>query len=80
MGLKGRIIGGASRKFFIPYYVDVGTGNSRLTWQAIGGLGYAFGWGDVIATWRYLDYDFKSGRAIQSIRLSGPVIAASFRW
>jgi hypothetical protein len=80
VGLKGRIIGGVSRKFFIPYYVDVGTGNSRLTWQAIGGLGYAFGWGDVIATWRYLDYDFKSGRVIQSIRLSGPVIAASFRW
>ena len=80
VGLKGRIIGGVSRKFFIPYYVDVGTGNSRLTWQAIVGLGYAFGWGDVIATWRYLDYDFKSGRAIQSIRLSGPVIAASFRW
>jgi hypothetical protein len=80
VGVKGRIIGGTSRKFFIPYYIDAGTGASHRTYQAMVGLGYAFGWGDLIATWRYLEYDFKSGQAIQSLRLSGPVIAASFRW
>jgi hypothetical protein len=80
IGVKGRIIGGVSRKFFIPYYVDAGTGDSRLTWQALVGLGYAFDWGDVIATWRYLDYDFKSGQPVDSLRLNGPVIAASFHW
>ncbi len=80
VGLKGRLRVGAARKFFIPYYVDAGTGDSHLTWQAIAGIGYAFGWGDVIAAWRYLDYDFKSGRDIESLRLSGAAIGASFRW
>jgi hypothetical protein len=80
VGLKGRFNVTAARKLFIPYYVDAGAGSSRFTWQAIAGIGYAFGWGDLIAAWRYLDYDFKSGRAIESLRLKGPVIGASFRW
>ena len=40
-------------------------GESELTWQAIGGIGYAFKWGQVVAAWRYLDYKFKSGSAIE---------------
>jgi hypothetical protein len=80
VGLKGRLNVGAARKLFIPYYVDAGARDSRVAWQAIAGFGNAFGWGDVIAVWRYLDYDLKSGRAIESLRLNGPVIGAAFRW
>ena len=29
--------------------------------KSIGGVGYAFKWGEVIAVWRYMDYNFKSG-------------------
>jgi len=32
---------GESRKWFVPYYLDVGTGESDLTWQAMGGIGYS---------------------------------------
>jgi hypothetical protein len=80
VGLKGRFDVGAARKVFIPFYIDAGAGDSRLTWQAIVGVGYKFAWGDVIAAWRYLDYDFKSGRDIESLRLNGPAIGAAFRW
>jgi len=80
VGVKGRFNFGQNREWFVPYYVDVGTGNSNLTWQAIAGIGYAFRWGEVVAAWRYLDYDFKSGTRIQSLNLNGPAIGVAFRW
>jgi hypothetical protein len=74
VGVKGRINIGTERKWFLPYYLDVGTGQSRLTWQVMGGVGYQFGWGSVIAAWRYLDYDFKSDMAVRSLSLNGGVL------
>ena len=59
---QGRLKLGKDSNWFIPYYLDVGTGQSKFTWQGIAGVGYQFGWGSVIAAWRYLDYDFKSGQ------------------
>ena len=56
VGLRGRRnIGG--EQWFVTYYADVGAGDSDLTWQANVGAGYAFGWGDVVLAYRYLDYD-----------------------
>jgi hypothetical protein len=80
VGIKGRLALGADRKWFVPYYVDVGAGQSKLTWQAVGGVGYSFQWGDVVGTWRYLDYEMKSGNAIQSLTFNGPSVSAVFRW
>ncbi len=51
---------GDERKWFVPFYVDVGTGQSKLTWQINAGVGYQFDWGALVASWRYLDYSFKS--------------------
>src|SRR4030095_17131869 len=45
-GVKGRIALGSSRKWFVPYYFDIGTGNSDLTWQAVAGIRSAPRWGD----------------------------------
>ena len=80
IGAKGRIAFGSRREWFVPYYVDVGTGESDLTWQAIGGIGYAFSWGEVLAAWRYLDYKFKSGKKIEDLNFNGPAIGVAFRW
>jgi hypothetical protein len=80
VGVKGNLRLGDDRKWFVPYYFDIGTGESQVTWQAIGGIGYSFSWGDLLATWRFLDYDFKSGSAVDSVRFSGPVIGAAFHW
>ena len=71
---------GAEHKWVVPYYFDIGTGDSDVTWQAVLGLGYAFGWGDVDLVWCYLDYDLKSGGAIEDINFSGPALGAKFRW
>jgi hypothetical protein len=80
VGLKGRYYLGADRKWFLPYYVDVGSGQSKLTWQINAGVGYAFDWGAVVATWRYLDYDFKSGDALQSMSMNGALIGVAFQF
>jgi hypothetical protein len=80
VGVKGRVALGSQGEWFIPYYVDVGTGQSDLTWQAIAGLGYSFKWGDILATWRYLDYNLKSGSAIETLSFNGPAIGVGFRW
>jgi hypothetical protein len=80
VGLKGRIGVGRDLKWFIPYYGDVGTGDSDLTWQVATGLGYAFKWGEIIGGWRYLDYQFKSDSKIDSMSLNGPLLGVAFHW
>jgi hypothetical protein len=80
VGVKGQFGLGAKKKWMVPCYVDVGTGDSDMTWQARVGLGYAFRWGDVAVVWRYLDYDLKSSRAIEDMNFNGPAIGANFRW
>ena len=34
----------------------------------------------MIAAWRYLDYKFKSGSAIESLDFNGPAIGVAFTW
>lgn len=80
VGVRGRLTFGAEHSWFAPYYLDIGTGSSDLTLQAMAGVGYAFHWGEVTGGWRYLDYDLGSGSPIQSLTLSGPAIGATFRF
>jgi len=80
VGLKGRGTFGEDHRWFVPYYVDIGAGESSLTWQAMTGVGYAFGWGDVMLAWRHIDYDMKSGGHIESVTFDGPAVAAAFHW
>ena len=80
VGLKGRYYLGAERRWFLPYYADVGGGQSKLTWQVNAGVGYKFDWGSVFATYRYLDYQFKSGGALQSMNMNGGLIGVAFQF
>ncbi len=77
LGVKGQILFGDTR-WFMPYYLDVGTGSSNLTWQAALGAGYRFDWGDVTLALRSLSYEFDKDDA--DIRFTGPVLGATFRW
>lgn len=79
IGAKGLWRFGDGR-WFVPYYVDVGTGQSDLTWQAMGGIGYSFSWGEVIGAYRHLDYRFGQDSGMKALSFSGPAIAVGFRW
>ena len=76
MGIKGRI--NLNDKWYMPYYADVGTGDSDLTWQALSGVGYTFKWGDVLLVYRYLDYNFDSDFMLDDMNVSGPALGAKF--
>ena len=80
VGLRGRIGLGAGGAWFVPYHVDLGAGESQLTWQAMLGIGYAFRGGEAVAGWRYLSYEMKSGSPIADLTVSGPLVGATFRW
>jgi hypothetical protein len=80
VGAKGRLALDGAGKWFVPYYFDIGAGDSQMTVQAMTGVGYAFSWGDVVGSWRYIDYEMKSGSFTQDLRFSGPMVAAVFHW
>ena len=80
IGLRGRFAFGGQKTWFVPYYIDVGGGDSDLTWQGIAGIGYAFHWGEIAAAWRYLYYDLPSDKAIKDVSFSGPAVGVTFRW
>ena len=80
VGLKGRYAFGNDSHWYVPFYLDVGTGQSDLTWQAAAGITYAFSWGELTGMWRYLDYELKSGKTLDNINFSGPMVGVTFRW
>jgi len=80
IGVKGRYAFGRDKKWAVPFYFDVGTGNSDSTMQAAAGVAYKYNWGEVMAMWRYLDYNMKSGKAIEDMNFNGPMVGATWRW
>jgi len=79
VGLRGRAKLGEG-SWFLPYYLDVGAGSSALTAQALLGVGYAFKWGEIVGSYRYLLYDMKGDGLLQDVRFAGPAIGATFRF
>lgn len=76
VGVKGRFRLGED--WFIPYYGDVGTGDSELTWWVSGGIGYSFDWGDVLLEYRHMEYDQEDDKLLQNIAFSGGLIGVAF--
>jgi hypothetical protein len=80
VGARGRIYFGPDLKWILPFYADVGTGDSNLTWQLSAGFGYRFGFGDVVATYRYMDFQGKAGEAVQDLSFRGPLLGVALHW
>jgi len=79
IGIRGAVGLGNSR-WAIPYYLDVGTGNSALTWQGVAGIEYRYDWGDLQLLYRYTYYDMKEDKLLQNVSLGGPAIGVNFRF
>jgi hypothetical protein len=78
IGLRGRT--DLNENWFIPYYADIGTGDSDLTWQAMTGIGYQAGWGDMSLVYRRLEWDQDEDKLLQDVSFSGPALAVKFRF
>lgn len=77
-GFNGRVFAGDH--WYVPYHVDMGSGFNQNTWQAYGGVGYAFPHGQsFVATYRSLNYyNFPSGAAFQKLTINGPLLGYTF--
>jgi hypothetical protein len=79
-GAKGRVALGRSGRFYVPFYIDIGAGQSDLTWQGLAGIAYAFRHVDIVAIWRYLDYELKPDARVESLEFKGPAAGVTFHW
>jgi hypothetical protein len=76
IGIKGHY----GSRWYVSYYLDVGTGSSEITWQAMAGFGYRWHWGSVFATYRYLSFDEGEEKFIHALSFGGPAVGVSFRF
>lgn len=79
VGFRGRV-GIGDTAFFVPYYFDIGTGASDLTWHIASGVGYQTRWADASLTYRYLSFEQNSGSAVSRLWFQGPMLAVNFRF
>jgi hypothetical protein len=80
LGVKGKVSLGSAGNWYLPWYVDVGTGDADRTAQGVLGIGYSLKRGDVFGTYRYLDYDLQDDGLLSSLDLSGPAVGFAFRF
>ncbi|MGI9142683.1 MAG: hypothetical protein ACR2IJ_05785 [Fluviibacter sp.] len=80
-GIKGRVRLGESR-FYVPFYVDAGGGSSvaKFTSQQVLGVGYAFSMVDISLVYANLYYSMSNDKISSYFSMSGPALAATFRF
>ena len=82
VGVKGRFALG--KRWSLPYYLDVGAGDSDLTWQALAGVSFtAAKWVDLALVYRHLEWDLGddgSDGYIKNVNFSGPAFGAVFHF
>ena len=80
VGVRGQFGVGDSKKWSATYYLDIGAGSSELTWNAMFGLSRTYGWGDLIFSYRHLEYDEDDSGLLQDFSFSGPAFGARFKF
>ena len=78
VGVRGVI--NLNEDWYLPYYADIGAGDSDLTWQMLAGIGYRFGWGDIKLVYRYLGYNLEDDRLLSDLNIYGPALGVVFRF
>lgn len=79
-GIRGKLLLG-SGNWFVPFYADIGTGDSNLTWSVYTAIGYTFKeWFDAVIGYRYMEWDNDDDEVVQQVSLSGPVLGARFNF
>lgn len=78
IGIKGEY--NVSEQVFLPVYADIGTGESDLTWQVFGGIGYRFEKIEAVLGYRYLRWEFDDNAALDDLAVHGPILGARFRF
>lgn len=75
IGVRGRY--GIDDRWFLPYYADIGTGDTSLTTNLQTGIGNGFDWGEVTLTYRWLYYDQGSDQTLEELSIYGPALGVN---
>jgi len=79
VGVRGQV--NLAPKWFLPYYLDIGTGDTKSTWQAFAGVGYRFQKVEVGAGYRYLNWNFSGDdKVFGDLNISGPMVGVKFKF
>jgi hypothetical protein len=78
VGVRGNL--NLNERWYLPYHIDVGTGESDFTWQGLVGVGYRFKWANIVLAYRHLAWEFDSGAQLDDISFSGPVLGVVFHF
>jgi hypothetical protein len=74
IGVRGKA--DLSEKWYLYYHLDMGTGDTSFTWQALAGFGYQFKKLDAVFGYRYLEWNFDDddpgGGTFDDLNLQGP--------
>jgi hypothetical protein len=71
IGLRGNWVLGDGH-WYIPYYADIGAGDSEWTTAVSVGVGYLYDWGNIGLVWRDLRYKQGNDDFLRKFDLSGP--------
>lgn len=78
VGIRGEVT--LNEKWYLPYHLDIGTGDSEVTYQAFGGVGYRFSKVDLVAVYRYLRWNFDDNPVVDNLYVLGPLVGIKFRF
>lgn len=78
IGLRGRLA--LSKRWYVPYLLDVGAGDSDVTWQVRTGVGFSFDWGSLVLTYRNLAFDQGDDGWLRDLGMSGAELGIVFRF
>lgn len=79
VGIRGSV--NLDKHWYIPYYADIGTGESQFTDQVMAGVGYRISDKvDVAAAYRYMYWKFEENKVLDKLNLSGPVVGLRYRF
>jgi hypothetical protein len=79
VGFKGQWMFGPNNAWSLPFYADIGGGDSKLTWQLAGGVAYHIGSWEVGALYRKINYHVDVTH-LPDISIEGPMIGGLYRW
>jgi hypothetical protein len=80
IGVRGSLRLSRDGKWYLPYEADVADGSNNWQNNEFLGVGYHFLWGDVSLAVRNLTYELSNRPILEKVRMTGPVVGASFRW
>lgn len=78
VGLRGETK--ITDRWSVAYYGDVGTGQSDVTWQLFGAIGYEIKNIDLFAGYRYIGWRFDDVAGLDALDTYGPVLGARFKF